>query len=95
MVAIDCVRFVGECVALVVAETPAKAHDAVGMIEVDYEVLPAVIDEEAAIRDGAPQLHDNVPGNITTVYKMRGGDYGKAAQRGRSGHRACASSTTA
>ena len=41
------------------------------LIDVDYEVLPAVIDEEAAIRDGAPQLHDNVPNNITTVYKMR------------------------
>ena len=39
-----------------------------------------MIDEEAAIRDGAPQLHDNVPNNITTVYKMGGGDYGKAAQ---------------
>ena len=80
VVAIDRVRFVGECVALVVAETQAKAHDAVGLIEVDYEMLPAVIDEEAAIRDGAPQLHDNVPNNITTVYKIGGGDYGKAAR---------------
>ena len=80
VVAIDRVRFVGECVALVVAETQARAHDAVGLIDVDYEVLPAVIDEEAAIRDGAPQLHDNVPNNITTVYKIGGGDYGKAAR---------------
>ena len=80
VIAIDRVRFVGECVALVVAETQAMAHDAVGLIEVDYETLPAVIDEEAAIRDGAPQLHDNVPNNITTVYKMGGGDYRKAAQ---------------
>ena len=80
VVAIDRVRFVGECVALVVAETQAMAHDAIGLIEVDYETLPAVIDEEAAIRDGAPQLHDNVPNNITTVYKVGGGDYGKAAQ---------------
>ena len=80
VVAIDRVRFVGECVALVVAETQAMAHDAVELIDVDYEILPAVIDEEAAIRDGAPQLHDNVPNNITTVYKMGGGDYRKAAQ---------------
>ena len=80
VVAIDRVRFVGECVALVVAETQAMAHDAVGLIDVDYEILPAVIDEEAAIRDGAPQLHDNVPNNITTIYKMGGGDYKKAAQ---------------
>jgi aerobic carbon-monoxide dehydrogenase large subunit len=79
VVAIDRVRFVGECVALVVAETLAEAYDAVNPIDVDYETLPAVIDEVAAISDGAPQLHDNVPGNITTIYKVRGGDYAKAA----------------
>ncbi|MGX9426881.1 MULTISPECIES: xanthine dehydrogenase family protein molybdopterin-binding subunit [Bradyrhizobium] len=80
VVAIDRVRFVGECVALVVAETQAQAYDAVGLIDVDYEMLPAVIDEEAAIGPDAPQLHDNVPGNITTVYKVRGGDYAMAAR---------------
>ena len=42
VVATDCVRFVGECVALVVAETLAEACDAVGVIDVDYAVLPAV-----------------------------------------------------
>lgn len=78
VVAVDRVRFVGECVALVVAETQALAHDAVGLIEVDYEALPAVVDEEAATRDGAPQLHENVPNNITTIYKIGGGDYRKA-----------------
>jgi aerobic carbon-monoxide dehydrogenase large subunit len=80
VVAIDRVRFVGECVALVVAETQAMAHDAVGLIEVDYETLPAIVDEDAAIRDGAPQLHDNVPNNITTLYKIAGGNYRKAAE---------------
>jgi carbon-monoxide dehydrogenase large subunit len=80
VVAIDRVRFVGECVALVVAETQAMAHDAVGLIEVDYETLPAVVDEDAAIRDGAPQLHDNVLNNITTLYKIGGGNYKKAAE---------------
>jgi carbon-monoxide dehydrogenase large subunit len=80
VVAIDRVRFVGECVALVVAETQAMAYDALGLIDVDYEVLPAVVDEEAAIRDGAPQLHENVPNNITTVFQVRGGDYQKAVQ---------------
>jgi carbon-monoxide dehydrogenase large subunit len=80
VLATDRVRFVGECVALVVAEQPAAAYDAINLIEVDYEPLPAVVDEEAATRDGAPQLHDNVPGNITTVYKVRGGDYQKAAR---------------
>jgi aerobic carbon-monoxide dehydrogenase large subunit len=80
VLATDRVRFVGECVALVVAEQPAAAYDAINLIEVDYEPLPAVVDEEAATRDGAPQLHDNVPGNVTTVYKVRGGDYQKAAR---------------
>jgi aerobic carbon-monoxide dehydrogenase large subunit len=80
VVAIDRVRFVGECVALVVAETQAMAHDAVGLIEVDYETLPAVVDEDAAIRDGAPQLHDNVPNNITTLYRVGGGNYKKASE---------------
>ncbi|CAN5400727.1 molybdopterin-dependent oxidoreductase [soil metagenome] len=79
VVAVDRVRFVGECVAVVVAETQAQAHDALGLIEVGYETLPAVVDEEAAIREGAPQLHDNVPKNITTLYKAGGGDYKKAA----------------
>jgi carbon-monoxide dehydrogenase large subunit len=80
VLAIDRVRFVGECVALVVAEQQAAAYDAINLIEVDYEPLPAVVDEEAATRDDAPQLHDNVPGNVTTIYKVRGGDYQKAAR---------------
>jgi carbon-monoxide dehydrogenase large subunit len=80
VVAIDRVRFVGECVALVVAESQAMAHDAISLVDVDYQTLPAVVGEEAAIREGAPQLHDNVPNNITTVYKVGGGDYKKTAR---------------
>lgn len=80
VVATDRVRFVGECVALVVAETLAEAYDALGLIDVEYEVLPAVTDEEAAVQEGAPQLHDNVSNNVTTIYKVRGGDYQKAAR---------------
>lgn len=80
VVAVDRVRFVGECVALVVADTLERAYDAVNQIDVEYTTLPAVTDEVVAIGDGAPQLHDNVPGNITTVYKVRGGDYAKAAR---------------
>jgi aerobic carbon-monoxide dehydrogenase large subunit len=79
VLALSRVRFVGECVALVVAESQALAEDAIGLIEVDYKTLPSVVDEEAAIAAGAPQLHDNVPNNITTVYKVTGGDYAKAA----------------
>jgi carbon-monoxide dehydrogenase large subunit len=80
VIAVDRVRFVGECVALVVAETREAAYDALELIDVTYEELPAVIDEEVAIADGAPQLHENVPNNITTYFKTGGGDYAAAAQ---------------
>jgi aerobic carbon-monoxide dehydrogenase large subunit len=80
VMAVDVVRFVGECVALVVAESREAAYDALELIDVAYEVLPAVVDEEAAIADGAPQLHENVPNNITTYFKTGGGDYAAAAR---------------
>jgi putative selenate reductase molybdopterin-binding subunit len=52
------VRYVGDWVAFVAAETPAIAEEALGLIEVDYEVLPAVFDPLEARQDGAPQLHE-------------------------------------
>lgn len=73
--------FVGECVAVVVAETREAARDALELIDVGYKVLPAVVDEEAAIADGAPQLHDDVPNNITTYFKTGGGDYAAAVRQ--------------
>ena len=81
VIAVDRVRFVGECVACVVAETREAAYDALELIDVAYEALPAVIDEEAAAGDGAPQLHENVPNNITTYFKIGGGDYAAAARQ--------------
>src|SRR3981189_1926540 len=80
VLAVDRVRFVGECVALAVAETREAAYDALEDIEVAYEVLAAVIDEEIAIGDGAAQLHKNVPNNVTTYFKIGGGDYAAAAR---------------
>ena len=81
LMAVDRVRFVGECVALVVAETREAAYDALERIEVTYDALPAVTDEAVAIGVGAPQLHDNVPNNITTYFKIGGGDYAAAARQ--------------
>jgi len=81
VIAVDRVRFVGECVALVVAETREAAYDALELIDVAYEALPAVVDEEAAICDGAPQLHESVQNNITTYFKTGGGDYAAAAHQ--------------
>jgi carbon-monoxide dehydrogenase large subunit len=71
----DRVRFVGELVAVVVAETPRQAHDALAAIVVDYEPLPAVVDAEDALKDGAPQLHETVPHNLV----LRG-SYGDRAR---------------
>jgi len=56
--AIDKVRFVGEPVAVVAAETRYQARDAAALIEVEYEPLPAVIDIEKAVEPGAPVLHE-------------------------------------
>jgi CO/xanthine dehydrogenase Mo-binding subunit len=52
------VRFVGDRVAAVAAESEAIAHQALGLIEVDYEELPAVFDPEQALEPGAPVIHD-------------------------------------
>src|SRR6266496_2451864 len=52
------VRYVGDWVAFVAAETPAIAEEALGLIEVDYEVQPAVFDPLEAVHEGAPQLHE-------------------------------------
>src|SRR5262245_29529701 len=61
--AIGKVRFVGDQVAMVIAESHLAAQDACELIEVVYEDLPPVIDPEAALKPGAPQLHDDIPGN--------------------------------
>jgi len=81
VLAVDRVRFVGECIALVVAETREAAYDALELIDVAYEVLPAVVEEGAAVANGAPQLHETVPNNITTYFKTGGGDYAAAAHQ--------------
>ncbi len=61
----DKVRFVGDRVAFVVAETQAQARDAAELIEVDYETLPAVALVEDAAKDGAPKVWDDNPnGNV-------------------------------
>jgi aerobic carbon-monoxide dehydrogenase large subunit len=58
------VRHVGQPVALVVAETLAQAQDAAEAIEIDYEMLPAITDTRAALNKDAPQLFDDIPGNL-------------------------------
>jgi aerobic carbon-monoxide dehydrogenase large subunit len=64
VLALGKVRHVGQPVALVVAETLAQAKDAAEAIAVDYDALPAVTDARAALKPGAPQLFDTIPGNL-------------------------------
>jgi aerobic carbon-monoxide dehydrogenase large subunit len=70
------VRMVGELVAVVVADSAATARDAADRILVDYEPLPVVIDAENAGKSGAPQLHEEAPGNhcLTIEHKTEGFD---------------------
>src|SRR5450631_597287 len=60
------VRYVGDAVALVAATTEEIAKEALGLIDVEYELLSPVFDVEEAMKPGAPQLYDELPGNIVT-----------------------------
>ncbi len=57
------VRHVGDQLAIVIAETAVQAKDAAELIDVDYEVLPAVVNCVDALKPGAPQIHEQAPGN--------------------------------
>jgi carbon-monoxide dehydrogenase large subunit len=74
----DRVRYAGEPIAAVAAETAHVAEDALAAITVAYERLPAVVDQEAALQEGAPRLHDAVPSNVAFRYRRAGGDAERA-----------------
>jgi len=61
----DKVRHMGDGVVIVIAETPEQAKDAAELVEVDYDVLDAASNIEAALKPGAPLVHDDVPGNVS------------------------------
>ncbi len=65
----DRVRYVGDPVALVVAETVAQAKDAAELIDVDYAALPSVTATDQASRPGAPAVWDDCPDNVSHVYE--------------------------
>ena len=67
---VDTVRYCGEAVALVVAETAAVAADAGALIRVDYEPLPAVTEARAAVADGAPQLWPDCANNLALTCEV-------------------------
>ncbi len=76
--AVDRVRFVGEPIAVVIADDRYMAEDAIDLIEVDYEPLPVVMDIEEAVKPEAPVLHDNIGSNIYTRRSFQYGDMDKA-----------------
>lgn len=68
------VRFVGEAVAVVVAETQAQAVDAAELVDVDYDPLDVVVDVEAALAPGAVGQFEDVPGNVAHSERSPDGD---------------------
>jgi xanthine dehydrogenase molybdenum-binding subunit len=72
------VRYYGDDVAVVIAETEVAAVQGVRALRVEYEELPFVLDVQKAMEDGAPQLHEAFPHNILKHTDMRVGDYSTA-----------------
>jgi len=75
--AVDKVRFIGDEAAAVAAVDPDTAEEALRLIAVDYDELPAAFDVETARRSGAPVLHDACPGNVSVNRKIQYGDVEK------------------
>src|SRR5262249_55222801 len=70
----DKVCYIGEAVAMVVADSRYIAEDAVGLIEVDWDPLPAVVDFRQAAQQGQPLVHDDVPNNVAARLTQVVGD---------------------
>ena len=70
----DKVRYVGEPVAFVVAESRYVAEDALDLVEVDYDPLPPVADARTAVERQAPVLHEVIDGNVVAVLETQKGD---------------------
>jgi len=73
------VRHVGDALAMVVADSALAAQDAAELVEVEYRDLPAVVSAEAALAPGAPQLHEEAPGNLAFDYESGNEEAVKAA----------------
>src|SRR3954469_3266638 len=77
-VAVEEVNHVGEAVAIVVARSKTAAQDAVELVDIDYDVLPPVLDMEEAIAEGAGLTHDHLESNESFHFIFDGGDAGAA-----------------
>ena len=74
----EVVRYVGEAVVAIVADTREQAQDAVELVDIEYEQLPAVTEIEDALKPDAPQVWGGAPGNIAGYNKF--GDHAKAEE---------------
>ncbi len=77
-IAVDRVRYVGDAVAVVLADDRYLAQDAAELVRVEYEPLPVLTDAEQATRAGATLLHDDVAQNVAFRWKVAGGDVATA-----------------
>jgi len=75
-IAVDEVNHVGEAVAIVVARSKAAAQDAVELVDIDYDVLPPVLDMEGAIAEGATLTHDHLESNESFHFVFDAGEIG-------------------
>lgn len=78
LLARDEVHYVGQTIAMVIAESRYVAEDALELIEAEYEVLPAVVDIESALDSGSPLVHDDAPGNVAAHLVQVVGDPDRA-----------------
>ncbi|SEP00370.1 xanthine dehydrogenase family protein molybdopterin-binding subunit [Trujillonella endophytica] len=78
-IAVDQVNHVGEAVAIVVGRSKAAATDAVELVDVDYDLLPPVLDLEEAVADGSGLVHDQLASNTSYHFVFDAGDAGTGA----------------
>ncbi len=78
LLVLDKVRHVGDNVAMVIAETRELAKDAAEKVEIEYEVLDAVVDPKKATEDGAPLVHEEAPRNLAFDWEI--GDKAKTEE---------------
>ena len=76
--AVDRVRYVGDAVVAVVAESTAQASDAASLVDVEYEELDTVIEMDDALADGAVQLHEDAPNNTAFEWEVDAGSISDA-----------------
>jgi len=77
-IAVDQVNHVGEAVAVVVARSKAAAADALELVDIDYDLLPPVLDMEEAVKEGADLVHGHTQSNTSFHFVFDGGEAGTA-----------------